>query len=117
MGESKQKSRRRDQILAGELRCIYCMNPPSTVEHMPPKAIFPRRHRFSGMEYASYETCNHNSRAADTAAAIMARISKSTFIDALILQEARRLRATRHSLSSQFIHEQLDPRKVMPSWE
>ncbi|MBL9070602.1 MAG: hypothetical protein JNM03_11515 [Sphingopyxis sp.] len=69
------------------------------------------------MEYASCEPCNHNSRAADTAAAIMARISPTNFIDALELQEARRLLATMTSIAPQFVRELMDPSKVSPVWE
>lgn len=41
------------------------------------------------MEYASCEQCNHSSRAADTAAAIMARLSPTNIVDDLELEEAR----------------------------
>ena len=93
------------------------MDPPATVEHMPPKAIFPRSHRLSGMEYAACQQCNHSSRAADTAAAIMARLSPTNIVDDLELQEARRLLATMTSIAPQFVHELMNPRKVRPVWE
>src|SRR3546814_5371594 len=48
---------------------------------------------------------------------IMARISPTNCIDALELQEARRLLATMTSIAPQFVRELMDPSKVSPVWE
>lgn len=75
MGEARAKSRRRSEILAGARRCIYCESPPTTIEHMPPIAMFRRRSRPSGLEFASCIHCNTGTRAADLVAIFLARLS------------------------------------------
>lgn len=117
MGEAKRKSRNRAQILAGEERCVYCLSPPTTVEHMPPKAMFPNRQRLSGMEFAACEPCNHTSRAADTAAAFIARLTPSNRPNMLELNEARRFLVTMTSIAPEFVRELFVDGKVMRVWE
>ena len=75
MGEARLKSRSRQEILAGEPRCIYCDAAPSQLEHMPPKAMFRGRVRPSGMEFAACQSCNNGTSAADLVASFVARIS------------------------------------------
>lgn len=74
MGEAKTRSRTRAQILAGEARCIYCSNPPTSVEHMPPRWVFHQKHRPSGLEFASCDACNTGTKAADFVTGFMARL-------------------------------------------
>lgn len=74
MGEKKRKSRSRQEILKFEPRCIYCSNPATTLEHMPPRSMFRDRDRLSGMEFASCHNCNVGTRAADEIAVLMAHI-------------------------------------------
>lgn len=75
MGEAKRKSRSRAQILAGEPRCIYCKNVATSVDHMPPKAMFKGKSRPSGMEFASCGYCNSGTSAAELVASFFARLS------------------------------------------
>lgn len=74
MGEKKRKSRSRQEVLKSESRCIYCSNPATTLEHMPPRSMFKDRDRLSGMEFASCQSCNIGTRAADEIAVLMAHI-------------------------------------------
>lgn len=74
MGEARNKSRSKAKILAEEPRCIYCLNPPDSLEHMPPIAMFKDRARPSGMEYAACVACNNGTSTADLVASFMAHI-------------------------------------------
>lgn len=116
MGEAKRKSRHRREILQGEARCIYCIAAPTTVEHMPPKAMFPNSYRLNGMEYASCDDCNHATRAADAAASFFARISPSNAINELELVEARKLVGTMARIAPAFVREVFDDRKAKHIW-
>ena len=110
MGEARQKSRHKAQILQGEERCIYCTSPPTTVEHMPPKSMFPNSHRLSGMEFAACLNCNHSTRAADAAASFLARLSPSNVVNEPELQEARKLLRTLTTIAPGFVRELFDQR-------
>lgn len=116
MGEAKQKSRGRQQILRDEGRCVYCSAAPTTVEHMPPTSMFPKRHRLSGMEYAACFSCNHDTRAADAAASFFARISPTNVIDELELSEARQLIGTLADIAPSFVREVFDDNKTTDVW-
>ena len=70
----RKKSVSRKVIMGGEGRCIYCANPPVTLEHMPPKAMFKDRYRLSGMEFPCCVACNNGTSAADLVAAFYAKI-------------------------------------------
>ena len=74
-GEAKKKGQHRMRILANEARCIYCAEPPTTVEHMPPICMFEKRFRLKGMEFACCEECNTGTKAADLIAACMALVT------------------------------------------
>ena len=74
MGDAKRKSRKAEDILAGEARCIYCSGPAETLEHMPPVGMFRARQRPGAMEFAACEACNNGTRGADAVAAVMARL-------------------------------------------
>jgi hypothetical protein len=75
MGEAKQKSRSKQQVLLDNPRCIYCPSPATTVEHMPPRAMFKDRHRLSGMEFGCCAACNNGTKAADAIASFLAHVS------------------------------------------
>ena len=75
MGEAKAKSRKREEVLRNEPRCIYCAEPWADWEHMPPKQMFRANDRPSGMEFASCKACNNGTRAADTVASFVARMN------------------------------------------
>ncbi|WP_127754371.1 hypothetical protein [Devosia sp. 1566] len=70
----RKKSLSRKVIMAGEERCVYCADPPDTLEHMPPKTMFKDRYRLSGMEFPCCEPCNNGTSAADLVAAFMSKI-------------------------------------------
>lgn len=105
VGEAKTRSRSRSAILAGANRCIYCSEPPETVEHMPPVAMFRGRHRLSGFEFPCCEDCNHSTRASDAAAAFLARISPTNQLDEFELGEAQRLLRSLAQLTPDFARE------------
>jgi hypothetical protein len=75
MGEAKQRSRSKAQVLRDNPRCIYCLSPAKTVEHMPPRTMFKDRHRLSGMEFGCCEACNNGTKAADAIASFLAHSS------------------------------------------
>lgn len=70
---------------------MYCSAPPVTVEHMPPTGMFRERRRLSGLEFACCRECNFGTRAADLAAAFMARIPPFDIANDWRLQEAYNL--------------------------
>lgn len=78
MGQAKLKSKSQQAILKSEARCIYCEEPASTIEHMPPRMLFLKRRRPSGLEFAACESCNHGTKGADAVAALFSRISHPT---------------------------------------
>jgi hypothetical protein len=90
MGEAKSKSRKLAALLTSEVRCIYCANKPTTIEHMPPIGMFKARSRPNGMEFAACEDCNKGTSGADIVAAFYARLSQSQNPD--MLEEAMGLR-------------------------
>jgi hypothetical protein len=72
MGEAKRKSQTRQEIIAGEPRCIYCPAPAESLEHMPTRGIFRDRQRPGAMEYGACKACNNGTRGSDAVAAVMA---------------------------------------------
>lgn len=116
MGEAKRRSRKREEILAGEHRCIYCNAKPDSVEHMPPRSVFVPGQRPSGLEFASCEPCNFASRASDTAASFLARIAPDHTADAIELERARKLLSTLTRHAPDFVRELFDPNKEETVW-
>jgi len=116
MGEARNKSVSRKAILAGEPECIYCGEQATTVEHMPPVAMFKGKHRLSGFEFASCLQCNHSSRASDAAASFFARISPSNLGPKWEVDEAYRLIGTISQLAPKAIKEIFDPAKTKEVW-
>ncbi len=94
MGEAKRRSRNRAQILAQSPRCVYCMNSSQTIEHMPPRAMFKDRHRFSGLEFGSCVSCNTGTKAADAIASFMAHIDVFSGDDEWKVKAAKKLLET-----------------------
>lgn len=69
MGEAKQRSRGRQEVLARFPRCIYCDSTDAlTVEHMPPRGVFKNKDRPSGWEFACCTDCNNGTRGVDAVA-------------------------------------------------
>lgn len=82
MGEAKQRSRSRKEILAAATRCVYCDNPaPTQIEHMPPRGLFKDKDRPAGWEFACCERCNQGSRGADAVAQMFSLLSPPGEID------------------------------------
>lgn len=116
MGDAKRKSRKREEILAGEQRCIYCISRPDSLEHMPPKSIFGTIQRPSGLEFASCTSCNSGSRASDAAAALLARIDPDHTTNLTDLKKARQLLSTLTRHAPNFVQELFDPAKREAGW-
>ena len=116
-GEAKRRSRANSEILAGNPRCIYCVSPASSVEHMPPIAMFMNRQRLSGFEYPSCIDCNNATRAADAAAAFFARLSPAFSSPQWEIEEAHKLVGTLAVLAPAAITEIFDDRKSKRVWE
>lgn len=74
MGEAARKSRRHEDVLRGETRCVYCDQPPTSIEHMPPKVMFRAKSRPNGMEFPSCTFCNNGTGTADLVAGFVSRI-------------------------------------------
>src|SRR5215207_7510358 len=55
--------------------CVYCggLTAATTVDHMPPRAMFYYKLRPKGLEFASCEACNQGTKHADLVASLMAR--------------------------------------------
>lgn len=105
MGEARQKSRSKADILRGEARCIYCDDAPTTVEHMPPRSMFLNSLRLSGHEYASCADCNHATRGADAAASLLARVAPEHSTPKPILREMDKLMSTLKQIAPEFLPE------------
>ena len=91
MGEAKARSRKREEVVKHEPRCIYCpvtLTPSLTTwEHMPPKQMFRANDRPGGMEFACCEACNNGTRAADTVASFIARMNPNGEVSGWEFQE------------------------------
>jgi len=80
MGEAKQKSRNKKEILDAATRCVYCDRQKGggdrdfEVEHMPPRGMFKDKQRPSGWEFASCVRCNSCTSGADAVAQLVALI-------------------------------------------
>src|SRR5262245_35947958 len=111
MGEAKRKRNNRANILAGEARCMYCPSPPDTVEHMPPKIMFKRKFRLSGMEFAACENCNKGTSAADLVASFIARIGRDNGIGDWQIAEAMAQKRKIRQIAPGLLEEVFPPEK------
>src|SRR5262249_2041266 len=75
MGEAKLKRRRHAAILTAHPWCIYCggTHAATTIEHMPPIAMFDDNQRPKGLEFPACRDCNNGTRLADAVASLLAR--------------------------------------------
>jgi len=105
VGDSKLKSRSRQEILANEKRCIYCANAPTSLEHMPHRDIFVGKRRPSGMEFAACTDCNKKTGVADLVAAFFARLSQGYASDKTLIVEAAQRRGKLAQLAPGFLDE------------
>jgi len=62
-----KSKRRRQQFLVEYPTCYLCggLNPSTTVDHVPPRACFPRGYAPEGFEFPACDACNQSSRAED----------------------------------------------------
>jgi hypothetical protein len=62
-----KSKRRRQQVLAEYPTCYLCggLNPSTTIDHVPPRACFPRGYAPQGFEFPACDDCNQSSRAED----------------------------------------------------
>lgn len=83
MGEQKQRSLKKAEILKLADRCIYCdATGDLTVEHMPPRGLFANKDRPSGWEFPCCNRCNEGTRGADAVALFVSKfeaISEQTW--------------------------------------
>jgi hypothetical protein len=114
MGEAKRKKKKHRGLLVTEARCIYCANTPTTIEHMPPIAMFRTRQRPNGMEFAACKECNNGTRGADTVAAFFARISQDE--NPAMIVEARALQNNLVKLAPGVLEEFHRPEKTRQRW-
>jgi hypothetical protein len=113
MGEAKRKSRNRTQVLTDDPRCIYCLCPSETWEHMPPKAMFKNPSRLSGMEFGCCEKCNTGTKSSDAIASFIAHISPTdSFENQWQLPVMKQLLSTANQLEPGFEEEFFNRRKT-----
>lgn len=70
------RTRDRKKVLEACPNCIYCAgaNPATTVDHMPPIGMFPKRQRPPGLFFSACEPCNRNASQLDLFASFFASI-------------------------------------------
>lgn len=76
MGEAKARRKAHSEMMGRHPGCIYCAdeNAATTVEHMPPIAMFDQRQRPKGLEFPTCKNCNQGTRLADLVASLMGRM-------------------------------------------
>ena len=83
MGEAKRSAvaaRSATQRQIGEHPfCCYCggLKPATTIDHQPPKILFPNKHRPKGLEFSACEDCNRASSGDDAVFALASRMTGS----------------------------------------
>ncbi len=75
MGEARLKQKRHAQVLIKYPYCIYCggTEDATTIDHMPPRAMFEQRLRPKGLEFPACEACNEGGRIDELIAATLSR--------------------------------------------
>jgi hypothetical protein len=116
MGEGKRRSRKREEILGNEPRCIYCSGPPQTLEHMPSRGMLRGKLRPSGMEYSACHACNSGTRGSDAVAAVVARLHPDNGESSWQTKEMRKLMAALDSYAPGVREEVSRPEKARSEW-
>jgi hypothetical protein len=116
MGEASTRSRSRAAILANEPRCIYCGDPHSTLEHMPPRSMFVLKRRPSGFEFAACTECNRATSPADLVASFFARLNQSYRGDRRLIAEAADRKRKLIELAPGLLEEFFRPNKRQRVW-
>lgn len=116
MGEAKKRATKRGAILDAATRCIYCGNPPTTLDHMPPISCFRGRQRPCGLEFASCDECNSGLKGADGVAAFMARMDTNSDSGHWMLEENLSRRNGLETVAPGVLDELFDPQKAKDQW-
>lgn len=76
MGDAKRRKKLSTIVLDGAQCCIYCGGSTiaDTIDHVPPRVFFARRHRPKGLEFPACKSCNGGSRLDELAAAMVCRM-------------------------------------------
>lgn len=76
MGAGVKMRKLRDQVFAEQPSYIFCGGyiRASTVDHVPPRAVFNFRHRPKGLEFPACQECNSGARIDEQVAAMLCRI-------------------------------------------
>jgi hypothetical protein len=100
MGESKRKQRLREKLLAANPHCIYCggAEPATTIDHVPPRAVFDGCLRPQGLEFSACEPCNNGAGRDELLAALISRMYPNIETDA----ERREMRQLLGAVSNNF---------------
>ena len=117
MGEAaRRKSVKGKSVLEGEARCIYCDQPPTTVEHMPPRTMFRDKSRPDGMVFASCAACNNGTSTADLVSGFICRIRmEGTVTDWQLVESYNQLTGIGKK-APDFIREFFHPAKNRHAW-
>ena len=117
MGEAaRKKSRKSEEVLKGDARCIYCNDPPNSIEHMPPRTMFKDRSRPDGMVFASCKACNNGTSTADLVAGFMCRIRmEGAATDWQLIESYNQLTGIGRR-APDFIREFFNPQKNQNVW-
>lgn len=75
MGEARRKILSHRQLLRDCPECVFCggVAAATTIEHIPPIAMFDKRIRPRGLEFAACKPCNEGTRDADQIASLIGR--------------------------------------------
>lgn len=75
MGEASRRQKLKERVIGSCPYCVYCggIVPATTIDHMPPIAMFDRRQRPKGLEFASCDGCNQGSKRAEQVACLIGR--------------------------------------------
>ena len=73
LGEARARRRAHAAMLSAYPWCIYCGQPATTVEHMPPLMMFLGKLRPKGLEFPTCAQCNHGTKHADLVASLLSR--------------------------------------------
>jgi hypothetical protein len=67
VANGKKRKRRRELFFLKHPTCYLCggLNPPTTVDHVPPQACFPSGYAPEGFEFPACYPCNQSSRVED----------------------------------------------------
>ena len=79
--------------------CCFCggAEPATTIEHLPARIVFPKKHRPKGLEFPACAACNAQTRGDDAVLAIVARAVGSTRPGTPLLDEETLAKAARGS--------------------